>query len=124
PANWALALGSPTSVECIHKDSLPPFTFPDELTIKYQFAARESMPPVTVYWYHKPAGDAYLPTDMTTAQARKIPERGPQVGPAAGGFGGQRGKSAAAAQETKDGGRGRGGQGERGPSDDRSGYNC
>src|SRR6266571_5690059 len=65
PANWALSLGSPTSVECIHKDSLPPFTFPDELTIKYQFAARDSMPPVTVYWYHKPNGDAYLPPGMT-----------------------------------------------------------
>jgi hypothetical protein len=35
------------------------FTFPDELTIKYQFAARENTPPVTVYWYHKPNGDAY-----------------------------------------------------------------
>jgi predicted dehydrogenase len=119
PANWALGLGSPTSVECIHKDTLPPFTFPDELTIKYQFAARDSMPPVTVYWYHKPAGDAYLPPGMTGSQARKIPDKGPQVGPGPGG-GGQRGKVAAAA-DAKGAERGRGGQ--AGP-DDRSGYNC
>src|SRR6266496_119559 len=32
PANWALQLSpdSLISVECIKKDSLPPFTFPDE----------------------------------------------------------------------------------------------
>ena len=118
PANWALALGNPTSVECIHKNTLPPFTFPDELTIKYQFAARESMPPVTVYWYHKPTGDAYLPPGMTAAQARKTPDQGPQVGPVAGGSGGQRGKAAAASGQAKGGGGG-GGSG-----DGRSGYNC
>jgi predicted dehydrogenase len=88
PANWALQLGAPTTVECIHKDSSPPFTFPDELTIKYEFAARGSMPPVTVYWYHKPGSDAYLPPGMTAEEARKIAGAGPQVGPAGGGFGG------------------------------------
>ncbi len=98
PANWALQL-SPEyliSVECIKKDSLPPFTFPDVLTIKYEFAARPGMPPVTVYWYHYPQGDAYLPPGMTVEEARKIPGQGPQVGPprpmrppmAAGGPGG------------------------------------
>src|SRR4029453_11089031 len=45
PANWALQLSpeSLISVECIKKDSLPPFTFPDELAIKYDFAARQNM---------------------------------------------------------------------------------
>ncbi len=94
PANWALQLSpeSLISVECIEKDSLPPFTFPDELTIKYEFAARAGMPPVTVYWYHNAAGDAYLPAGMTAEEAAKIPETGPQVGPVGrGGFGGSRG---------------------------------
>ncbi len=94
PANWALQLSpeSLISVECIKKDSLPPFTFPDELTIKYEFAARAGMPPVTVYWYHHAAGDAYLPEGMTAEEAAKIPESGPQVGPVGrGGFGGGRG---------------------------------
>ena len=128
PANWALQLGAPTSVECIHKDSLPPFTFPDELTIKYEFAAREGMPPVTVYWYHKPDGDAYLPAGMTAAVARKIPDKGPQVGPARGGFGGRRGGAGPGGQARagRPGGQGQraGGPGGRGPAGDRSGYNC
>src|SRR4029079_3834725 len=80
------------SVECIKKDSLPPFTFPDELTIKYEFAARGSMPPLTGDWYHHDGDDASLPPGMTMEEARKIPESGPQVGPAGrGGFGGGRG---------------------------------
>jgi predicted dehydrogenase len=84
PANWALQLGpeSLVSVECVRKDSLPPFTFPDELTIRYEFAARRGMPPVTVYWYQHQGGDPYTPPGMTAAQARKIAGTGPQVGPA------------------------------------------
>ncbi len=70
PANWALQLGAPLSVECVHRDSFPPFTFPDELTIKYEFGVREGMPPVTVYWYHKPNGDAYLPPHMSVEAAQ------------------------------------------------------
>jgi hypothetical protein len=87
PAHWALQL-SPQyliSVECIEKDEQPPFTFPNELTTKYEFAARGQMPPVTVYWYQHAAGDAYIPPGMTSEQARKIPNTGPQVGPAARG---------------------------------------
>jgi predicted dehydrogenase len=83
PANWGLQL-SPEhliSVECIHKDSLPQFTFPDELTIKYEFGPRPGMPPVTVYWYHHPGGDAYFPPGMTADEAERIPDTGPQVGP-------------------------------------------
>ena len=72
------------SIECVKKNSLPEFTFPDELTLKYEFAARPGMPPVTVYWYHYGAGDAYTPPGMTPEEARKIPGQGPQVGPAAG----------------------------------------
>ena len=83
PANWALQLSpaSLLSVECVKKDSLPPFTFPSELTIRYEFGARGSMPPVTVYWYQHPSGDAYLPPGMTVAEAQRIPDTGPVVGP-------------------------------------------
>ena len=86
PANWALQLGpeSLISVECIKKDSLPAFTFPDELTIKYEFAARGNMPPVNLFWYHYPGGDAYTPPGMTAEEARKIEGKGPQVGPLRG----------------------------------------
>jgi hypothetical protein len=93
PANWALQLAPEhlVSVECIKKDSLPPFTFPDELAIKYEFGPRPGMKPVTIYWYHHAGGDAYLPPGMTAEEARKIPGQGPQVGPAQGGGGGGRG---------------------------------
>ena len=82
PANWGLQLSpeSLVSVECVQKDFLPPFTFPDCLTIKYEFAAREGMAPVTVYW-HNVVGDAYTPPGMTAEVARKIEGQGPQVGP-------------------------------------------
>jgi predicted dehydrogenase len=84
PANWALQLSPEhlVSVQCIHKDTLPPFTFPDELTIKYEFGPRPGMPPVAVYWYHHPKGDPYLPPGMTAEEARQIPDTGPEVGPA------------------------------------------
>lgn len=86
PANWALQLAPEylVSVECVKRDSLPEFTFPDELVIRYEFAARGGMPPVTVYWYHQGGGDAYLPPGMTVEEARKIPGQGPQVGPPRG----------------------------------------
>ena len=92
PANWGLQLSpeSLISVECVKKDSLPAFTFPDELAIKYEFGPRPGMPPVTVYWYHHENGDAYLPPGMTAEEARKIPDTGPKVGP--GGRGGNPGR--------------------------------
>ena len=141
PANWALQLSpdSLISVECIKKDSLPPFTFPDELAIKYEFAARPGMPPVTVYWYHHAGGDAYMAQGMTAEEARKIPDTGPQVGPGRGGFGGGRGgfrgrggdtnapSAARGAGAPPEGGRGgpegRGG-GRGGFGGGGSGYNC
>ncbi|HOQ44594.1 MAG TPA: Gfo/Idh/MocA family oxidoreductase [Bryobacteraceae bacterium] len=87
PANWALQLHPKylISVQCVKKDSLPPFTFPDELVIRYDFAARPNMPPVSVYWYHHGGpDDPYMPPGMTAEQARKIPGTGPQVGPQQG----------------------------------------
>lgn len=128
PANWGLQLGPQhlLSVECIKKNSLPPFTFPDEIALKYEFGPREGMPPVTVYWYHHQGGDAYMPPDMTPEQARKIPGTGPQVGPqqGQGGFfagsgGGARGGTPAGAPGSA---AGRGAASPRPPQN--SGYNC
>ena len=89
PANWGLQLGpeSLLSVECTQKDSTPPFTFPDELTLRYDFAARRNMPPVSVYW-HNTNSRGYLPEGMTVEQARKIDGQGPHVGPGSGRRGG------------------------------------
>src|SRR6516225_1665857 len=109
PANWGLRLGpeSLISVERIKAEGISPFTYPVKNAVKYEFAARGSMPPVTVYWSDSVQGDAYLPPGMTAEEARKIPGQGPQVGPA--GRGGLPGGRAADA-----GGRGPAGTGGRG----------
>jgi predicted dehydrogenase len=83
PVNWSLQLGpeSLVSVECLKREGTGPFTYPIKNAVKYEFAARGSMPPVTVYWNDNMTGGGYLPPDMTAEQARKIPNTGPQVGP-------------------------------------------
>jgi hypothetical protein len=97
PANWGLQLDPKylISVECITKSMAPNFTFPNFMTIKYEFGPREGMPPVNVFWYQKAGGDAYLPPGMTAAEARQIPGKGPvlpaAVGAGAGGGGGRGG---------------------------------
>ena len=50
PANLALRLGSPTSVECTKLgEGQSPYTFPlGGVAIKWEFGARGSMPPVTM----------------------------------------------------------------------------
>jgi predicted dehydrogenase len=57
PANWALQLGSPTSVECTAVSGVNPVTYPS-YACKLEFPERPNkyvksgkMPPVTVYWY-------------------------------------------------------------------------
>jgi predicted dehydrogenase len=84
PANWGLQLSpaSLISVECLRKEGVSPFTYPIKNAVKYEFAARGSMPPVTVYWSDGVQGDGFVPPGMTIEQARKIPGTGPQVGPA------------------------------------------
>ena len=122
PANLALRLGSPVSVECIKKgDGESPYTFPrGGVTIKWEFAARENMPPVTVYWSH--TGDQYVPQGMTIQQMRAIPGTGPMIDTgAAEGRGGGRGREGAPQQAPPGQGRGEG-RG-RGGGQQGSGYN-
>ncbi len=82
------------------------------------------MPPVSVYWYHHAGGDAYTPPGMSIEEARKIPGKGPQVGPqqGQGGFFAGRGGAAPGASGAPavvpQGGRAGGGRGGSG-----SGYN-
>jgi predicted dehydrogenase len=51
PANWALQLRYPTSVECLKQEGKTDQTYPTKAIIRYEFPARGSMPPVTIYWY-------------------------------------------------------------------------
>ena len=88
PANLALRLGSPTSVECVKQDGISPFTFADRQHIRWEFPARAGMPPVTLNWYVNYPGpasaDAYTPPGMTAEEARQIPGSGPTIAAAAG----------------------------------------
>jgi hypothetical protein len=133
PANLALRLGSPISVECTRQgEGRSPYTFPrGGVVIKWEFAARENMPPVTVYW--SDTGDSYTPPGMTVEQMRKISGTGPEIEGEGGGFGGggrgrEGGRGAAGAAVGAPGGdaggqgRGRGGRGGGGQQQG-SGYN-
>ncbi len=64
PANWALQLGAPTSVECIMERDCNRQNAPMASIVKYEFPARPfyedlpsvkwygmTLPPLTVYWY-------------------------------------------------------------------------
>jgi predicted dehydrogenase len=51
PANWALQLRYPISVECLKQEGKTDQTYPTRSIIRYEFPARGSMPPVTIYWY-------------------------------------------------------------------------
>jgi hypothetical protein len=123
PANLALRLGSPISVECVKLgDGGSPYTFPrGGIAIKWEFGARENMPPVAIYWSH--TGDMYTPPGMTVEEMRAIPGSGPTIdtGPAEGRGGGGRGREGQPPGAAGRGeGRGRGGPGGGQPG---SGYN-
>jgi hypothetical protein len=129
PANLALRLGSPVSVECITKgEGESPYTFPrGGVAIKWEFAARENMPPVTVYW--SDIGEMYTPPGMTVDEMRQIPGTGPELEGAGGAGGAGRGGRGQAAGGAADapgqgrGGRGRGGAAGAPAAPQGSGYN-
>ena len=48
---WALKLAAPTSIELLRKEGDNEEIHPDVAVVKFEFPAREDMPPVTVNWY-------------------------------------------------------------------------
>ena len=124
PANQALRLGNPISVECIKQEGKSAFTYPQRCTIKYEFGARGNMPPVTLYWYDSSPGNPYFPPGMDIANNRVDATIGPVVGAAAGAGRGAAGRGAAgapAAGRGAPGAAGRGGAG-RGPAQQSHGW--
>ena len=77
PANLALRLGSPISVECLKLgEGQSPYTFPrGGVSMKWEFAARENMPPVAVYW--SDTGDLYTPDGHDRRTDARDPGHGP-----------------------------------------------
>lgn len=49
--NMALRLGAPTSVECVQQEGRSDIYFPAKSVVRFDFAARGSMPPVKIFWY-------------------------------------------------------------------------
>ncbi|MBV8550148.1 MAG: Gfo/Idh/MocA family oxidoreductase [Acidobacteriaceae bacterium] len=49
--NMALRLGAPTAVECVKQEGRSDSYYPAKSVVKFEFPARENMPPVTVFWY-------------------------------------------------------------------------
>jgi predicted dehydrogenase len=49
--NMALRLTAPVSVECTKQEGKSQYTFPKASEIRFDFPARGSMPPVTIYWH-------------------------------------------------------------------------
>ena len=49
--NMALKLSNPISVECLEQEGKGQYTFPKKSTIRFDFPARGSMPPVKVFWH-------------------------------------------------------------------------
>jgi predicted dehydrogenase len=49
--NMALRLTAPTSVECVRQEGKSKYTFPLKTLIRFDFPARGSMGPVTLYWH-------------------------------------------------------------------------
>ena len=80
PANQSLKLGNPVSVECIKQEGRSAFTYPQKCVMKYEFAARGDMPPVTLYWHDSSPGNPYFPPDMDIAANRVDATIGPQIG--------------------------------------------
>ena len=83
PANWALQLGAPVSIECVKQGGCTDQSPPLYSVIKYEFPEREfkdpypsvkwygkKLPPVTVYWYDGklPDGTPNLPDFPEGAQ--------------------------------------------------------
>lgn len=72
PANWALQLGSPTSVECTEVQGVNLVTYP-HYSCKFEFPERPNkytesgnMPPVTVYWYEGDMARNFKPPEGLT----------------------------------------------------------
>jgi hypothetical protein len=81
PANWALQLGSPTSIECIAVEGVNPVTYP-HYACRYEFPQRPNkyvpagqMPPVTVYWYEGKMTEKFqVPEGLTREDVKRFNE--------------------------------------------------
>ncbi len=55
--NMALRLTAPTSVECISQEGRSELYYPAKSVVRFDFPAREGMPPVKIFWYDAMRGE-------------------------------------------------------------------
>lgn len=53
----ALRLTAPTSVECVSQEDRSSIYYPSKSVVRFDFPAREGMPPVKVFWYDAMRGE-------------------------------------------------------------------
>jgi predicted dehydrogenase len=72
-AHRFLGLGLPQVIEAVKREGANEFIFPQATTIRFDFAARQAMPPVEVFWYDGVANLPPLPAELgpDTKLARK-----------------------------------------------------
>lgn len=81
PANWALQLGSPTSVECTAVEGVNPVTYPN-YACKFEFPARPNkyvssgkMPALSLYWYEgSKTSEFAVPDGLTREDVKRYNE--------------------------------------------------
>ncbi len=55
--NMALRLTAPTAVECVSQEGRSDEYFPAKTVVRFDFPARDNMPPVKIFWYDAMRGD-------------------------------------------------------------------
>jgi predicted dehydrogenase len=55
--NMALRLGAPTSVECVSQEGRSDLYYPSKSVVRFDFPARDGMPPVKIFWYDAMRGE-------------------------------------------------------------------
>jgi predicted dehydrogenase len=81
--NMALRLGAPTSVECTAIEGKSKYAYPKKSTIRFDFPARGTMPPVKVYWYDAAQVPPFRPKDLGEDELLgDLPRRRPNANPA------------------------------------------
>ena len=63
-AHRFLELGLPHTIDAVRRDDPNPFIFPQATTLRFDFAARGTKPPVEVWWYDGVANRPPLPAEL------------------------------------------------------------
>ncbi|HEY3381219.1 MAG TPA: Gfo/Idh/MocA family oxidoreductase [Vicinamibacterales bacterium] len=63
-AHQFLDLGLPHTIEAVRRDESSEFIFPQASTLRFDFAARPTMPPVEVFWYDGLSNRPPLPAEL------------------------------------------------------------